>query len=847
MISLYDLLDASQGQLFGEPGPHLFADFCVDVNQVPPNSLFVALKTDQSDGYHAMEAAVDAGATGLLCSRPPDFDTDGLSVILVKDPLKALMEWSHFILGKLGTQVIAVTGTTGKAIAVEAISLVLSTQYKVVKPLHYDTGRLSVPMTLARLTPEDQFVVIGLDIDTSGEMAQMVQALRPRVGVVTFISEFIGVRFNEIDEYIAEIGLLLDYLSPDDLAVLNNDDDHSRSLLHRSRSLVKTVGIENFGADVIAFNLIQGLNRTGFDLRMNEQRYLGRWMPLSGQHLLYSALNAILVGDFLDVPVENALKALTELQSPPGQMRLFNGRNGALIVDDTYKANPESTLQALDWLESVREPEQRVTLVLGDMDAFGSAMLRGHRMIGQRSADVADRLVTQGATAALAGRAALDQGMMSNQVAISYSLEDTLAYFTAPNALMENDLILVKGGVQSHMESVVRALLADPEDTQHLVRKYHLQSPQSFRPNRASWVSVDIDALSKNVRAIKQHIGTHVTLFAVLKADAYGHGAVNTARVALANGADHLAVASVNEAMVLREAGITAPILVMGYTSPEQIRLVVQHNLTITLYDLDLTRVFNHMAQEMHGQIRAHVKIDSGMGRMGVLPAQVIPFFRQLSTYKAIEIEGVYTHFSSADGDPEYTAYQAQVFQETLIPLQAAGYQFKFIHAANSAATLAFPEYHFNAVRVGIALYGLSPSEKVQVFPEMQPVLSWKTQIAQVKILPDNHPIGYGNTYLTSGVEKVALIPVGYADGMRRAPNAWNQVLLHGKYAPIVGRISMEKTMINISHIPDVNVGDEVILLGRQGDLEISADDIARRWGTINYEVVCSILPRIPR
>ncbi|MEO8396673.1 MAG: alanine racemase, partial [Chloroflexota bacterium] len=195
----------------------------------------------------------------------------------------------------------------------------------------------------------------------------------------------------------------------------------------------------------------------------------------------------------------------------------------------------------------------------------------------------------------------------------------------------------------------------------------------------------------------------------------------------------------------------------------------------------------------------------------------------------------------------DYTLEQTKTFKQIISPLRAAGFSFKYIHAANSAGTLISKETHFNAVRVGLAMYGLSPSEQVQVPEAFRPVLSWKTLIAQVKTLPPGHPVGYGGTYYAKETERVAVIPVGYSDGLRRAPQYWGSVLVRGQLAPIIGRVSMEKTSINVTHIPDVVIGDEVVLIGRQGDQVITADEIAERIGTISYEVLCGIVPRAPR
>jgi alanine racemase len=200
-----------------------------------------------------------------------------------------------------------------------------------------------------------------------------------------------------------------------------------------------------------------------------------------------------------------------------------------------------------------------------------------------------------------------------------------------------------------------------------------------------------------------------------------------------------------------------------------------------------------------------------------------------------------------ADESPEYTAEQVRVFKRVLSPLRAAGFNYKYVHAANTAGMLQSKENHFNAVRVGLGMYGLSPSPMAHLPDDFKPVLSWKTAVAQVKTLPSGHPVGYGNTYVTQTEEQIAIIPVGYADGLRRSPVHWGGVVVRGQVAPIVGRVSMEKTSVNVTGIPDVEVGDEVVLIGRQEGAQISADDIARRIGTISYEVLCGISARVPR
>ncbi|MYD08472.1 MAG: alanine racemase [Chloroflexi bacterium] len=362
-----------------------------------------------------------------------------------------------------------------------------------------------------------------------------------------------------------------------------------------------------------------------------------------------------------------------------------------------------------------------------------------------------------------------------------------------------------------------------------------------------SQVSIDLDAVAANVRSIKALVGDTVSLMAVVKANAYGHGAPQVARVAMENGADLLAVACLEEALELRRAGIGAPILTLSFVPADAVASAIALDLTVAIFDLEQARRYQSAASGIGGALSAHLKIDTGMGRLGVLPGDALALCQQVAELPAISLEGIYTHFSSADASSRFTAEQLSRFCDSLAQLEHQGFRFKHVHAANSAALLTEPASRFNLVRPGLSIYGLNPLGAGQGPAWLKPAMSWKTTIAQVKTLPAGSFVGYGNTYRTRGSETIALLPVGYADGLRRAPRRWREVLARGRRAPVIGRISMEKTAINVSHIPGARAGDEVVLLGKQGDDMISAEEIARWIGSINYEVVTSIAPRLPR
>ncbi len=366
----------------------------------------------------------------------------------------------------------------------------------------------------------------------------------------------------------------------------------------------------------------------------------------------------------------------------------------------------------------------------------------------------------------------------------------------------------------------------------------------ALRPSR---VEIDVDALANNTRLLKAHVGDDVSIMAVVKADAYGHGAVTVAKTVIANGANCLAVANLAEAMNLRRAGLDAPLLTLNYAPVASVPLAIANDITLSVYDARLAWQFNAAARRLGGRLAVHIKVDTGMGRLGILPAELPDLLRELPMLDYLLVDGIYTHLSVAGEDEAYTAQQVRTFESALQTATRAGCRFRAIHASNSAAAISCRAGSFNTIRPGLLLYGLRPSAARDRIPGLRPAMSWKTVVAQVKTLPANSPVGYGNSYRTRGEETFAVLPVGYADGLRRAPQTWREVLIRGRRAPLAGRVSMEKITVNVSQIPGVGAGDEVVLLGKQGDDEICADEIAGWLGTINYEVVTSISARNPR
>lgn len=372
-----------------------------------------------------------------------------------------------------------------------------------------------------------------------------------------------------------------------------------------------------------------------------------------------------------------------------------------------------------------------------------------------------------------------------------------------------------------------------------------------YRPTRAE---ISLDALSRNIQAFRRALPPGTKLLASVKANAYGHGAVVTAREAVAAGADMLGVAFLDEAVQLRRSGIEAPILVLGYVPPEGFPVARELGVSIALFREDALEA---AAQPGGRPLRVHIKVDTGMGRLGVLPGgEAVRFIERAMRTPGVEVEGLFTHFARSDeADKSYTRLQHERFAELTEAVRRRGLDIPLIHLGNSAAGIDTPEWTGGMLRLGIGMYGLYPSEEVgKARVELEPVMTLKTEIVMTKTAPPGWGISYGTRHVTRGEERIGTLPIGYADGYSRMLTGKAEALVRGVRVPVLGTICMDQCMIALDPADraegfsgPVEAGEEVVLLGRQGGEIITADEIASLLGTIHYEIVCMVAARVPR
>jgi alanine racemase len=890
MIPLGELIEATGARVLSPGNRDTFPGFAHDSRATQAGDCFVAVRGLHSDGHDYLDDAIERGAAALLLesARVDELSMKqlgwldtlgqrGVAVLAVPDTRQALRQYANHILRRWKPRVIAVAGSAGKTTAKEAIAEVASLRAPTFRSWRNYNDLLGIPLSLGRLTPEHRVAVLEFGADRPGEIRELCEMARPEVGVVLNVSPAHLQYFGDVATLRGELFELVLALPADGAAIVNGVGG-SVLAMALSTGLKTLVFGQALGMRELDAGMPQELATTQSLYRMtpitHDRLCLGLepvdskdspvGAPTYFQHLfgaqwVDSILAALAIAEVLDIPQEEALRALEPLQPLPGRMRWLDGVDGMTLLDDSHNAIPASATRGLGALMTIGAALNLPRIAaLGDLLHLGDETAQAHRQLGRDVAERADYLIVRGAQAQAVTSAARAAGMAPENVYSADTPGDVAQIVRRVSEDLRSagepsPIVYIKGSEETRMERVTAALLAHPERAEELLDRQTQAWRRLIimRPDRPTWLEIDLDAIAGNTRQIKEIVGLETDVLVSLKADAYGHGALRVARTALLNGASWLGVATLSEATPLRTAGITAPILVFGYIPLWQAREAARLDLRATVYSADVAAELAQAARDLDRTIRVHVKVDTGMARLGLRAEDVesvVRFVEELRDMRGVEVEGIFTHLATADNaDQTYALRQLARFDAVRAVLAARGLRPPIVHAANSAATLTMPQARYSLVRPGIAIYGLTPSNEVSLPAGFQPALAFKTQVAQVKDIPAGEGIGYGATYITQRETRIAVLPVGYADGFRRAPATWGSVLIHGQEAPLIGRVCMDQCMVDVSHIPDVRRGDEVVLIGRQGEATLTAEEVARRLGTISYEVVSALLARVPR
>jgi alanine racemase len=373
--------------------------------------------------------------------------------------------------------------------------------------------------------------------------------------------------------------------------------------------------------------------------------------------------------------------------------------------------------------------------------------------------------------------------------------------------------------------------------------------------HRATRAEIDLQAFKHNLQSLRRYLDPQTRIMAVVKADAYGHGAVACARMAVKSGADYLGVAAIEEGIELRENGLSSHILIMASIFPDEAEDLIRHNLETIVCTQSLARALAKEAKKQNKTVSVHIKVDTGMNRLGISPEKLPDLLDQIRNLKNLKIEAISTHFSSADDeDKSITQAQLEKFHTALAIVSQEGVQIPGVHSANTSAIFKFPESHFNMVRPGLILYGAVPSpslqpviDRIKNLSPFQPVMQWKSQTILVKSVPKGQAVSYSGSHTTQRESLIATLPIGYADGLHRILSNNMDVLIRGQRAPQVGNICMDMILIDVTDVPDVQAGDDVVIFGRQGSQAITVEELALKGKTIPYEILCNVGKRVPR
>lgn len=809
------------------PGTGPISGISIDTRKpMGPQNIFWSIAGLHFNGNDFALDALRNGIKAAVVSDPAVFDQeipDGATIIETTDSLLALQELAAEYRKSFTIPVIGITGSNGKTLVKEMLASIMCLDRRTYRsPLSYNT-QIGAALGLLGMRREHEIAIIEAGISLPGEMERLERMIKPDHGILTVISKAHIGGLGTLQKTFEQKKELFKNLGPSSFLILNADDEISMRLKNETQARVVSFGFSEF-ADVRALNWSEHPEKgSTFLMKLfDEEVEINLFAP--GRFNILNALAASAAARMMNVGHELIKRGLAEFRPSPMRLEIHTTVTGVTLINDTYNSDPASIRGALDVLSKVGAGRRKIAIVSEMLD-LGLHSSEEHLAVGQEVAKVnVDYLITVGENAALIGRAAFQGGIAKDRISNVRTYDE--AARELEKIMNSGDVVLFKGSRWFRLERLAKELVG------------------SIGPTR---LTVDLDAIANNIKAIRSMAGPGVELMSVVKSFGYGNDSIRTSRVALDNGVTYLAVAFPDEGASLRENRVDAPILVFNVL-PEQVDKVVRYDLSAVVASEELAESLNCAASSSN-RIKTHIKIDTGMGRSGIWHECADEFVKYVSRMPNLDVEGIMTHFSSAD-DPQsdfYTLEQVKAFDDLITRLESAGHKFRYIHAANTSALVRFPQTRYNMVRPGLAIYGMYPSDAVRSLIDLEQVITFTTKISQIKEHPPGRCISYNRRFVTCRDSRIATLNVGYNDGYPRFQSNIGEVLVKGRRASVVGTVCMDTMMIDVSEIHDASVGDEVVLIGRQGSEEILADEIARNGSTINYEIVCKISPRVTR
>jgi alanine racemase len=841
-LTLAQIADATDGDLHtGDPGATIHNVATDSRGTLPKGSIFVALEGEHFDGHDFVAEALAKGAVAALVSRdatddlqtPTDAHADGApGVVTVDDTLDALQNLAHVWRERFDIPVVGVTGSNGKTIVKDMLGGIFARETTVHRsPASYNS-QVGVPLSLLGLRDEHDMAVIEAGISRPGEMVRLENIIEPTAGLLTNIGLAHAAGLKTLETTAREKLELFRHLDDDQVFVhpAGCEPLEPFELPGRPISFGCTFSTDTSpavdDADYLTVDVEHHEGGFTFTVAFPDGRRHEFDLHVPGEHNLLNAVASVALARELGASIEAIREGLAAYETSPLRLEMHTTPRGVTLINDAYSSDPVAARAALRTLEQYGVGRRKIA-ILGDMLDLGRRSEQAHRELGRVAARAGvDQLICYGDLARQIGESAGAHGLDHSSIEYTDDLEHL--HRRLDELLEPDDIVLFKASRRLELDRAARRLL------------------ESVAPTR---LRIDLDAIRTNYHALRRRLGDETGVMAVVKSFGYGNDSTRVSQTLSREGVDALAVAYPDEGIPLRERGLQLPVLVLN-VSPGEADKVVKYNLSALVYRRDVLEALDEQANRRDGTVSVHLNVETGMNRVGLPPDRVLEFARRVESLASVELAGVMTHFPAADipDEDEFTRDQIATFRGVVDELRDADIDPGTLHAANTAAAWRFPESHFDMVRVGLGLYGLAPSPAVgETADGAERALAFTTRIIHVKDVDPGETVGYGRTWEADQPRRIATIAAGYNDGLPRFMSNGGEVLIEGARCPIVGDVCMDVSMVDVTHLDTPEVGDEVVLFGRQGDNHITVDEIADRGDTINYEILCNISPRVRR
>jgi alanine racemase len=799
---------------------------CTDSRGASPGALFIALKGQQADGHRFLSDAFRNGATAALIAQDRRASValePTWPVIVVPDPLRALQALARWHRRKYFERVLAITGSNGKTIVKDALKTLLAGRQFLASPGSYNS-QLGLPLAVLSAEKPEPLAILEVGISAPGEMAALEEIAQPSYGILTNIGLAHFAAFGSRDAIAREKMKLFERIPEEGWLLLPAAEPTLDSPAKKIKCPIHKVGDKNQALSLHPVSL----SDDGQLLELSVPTQAARSVLVKTRSpeiitdLHYAAFAALLLG----VPLEEIAAALDNYAPTSTRMELWSSPQGIRIINDGYSSDPISVHAALRSATLGASRTGRKMFAFAGMRELGASSLREHAQVGAQAAECGFShlfLVGNGElkTTADGYKSVRPEGNVQ-QVKTADELKDRLLPLLRPG-----DTVLFKGPRNAGMVKAVRDL-------------------SGAIAQRCLWVN--LAAIEGNIARFRRHCGASVHMLAMLKAMAYGTELVQLGSWMSRLGIHHIGVSSANEGVAVRKTGADQDIFVF-LSEREDVDNLLRYRLTPVIYSAELVEALITALAGSGQVLDVHLKVDTGMHRLGVPSTIAVPLAQLIRSSGVMRLTGVCTHFASAD-DPDsddFTRQQIAAFNQVVAGLQTNGFDNLQIHAANTAGAIRFPEAHYNMVRIGLGLYGIHPSEASRREMDLELAVGLTSRITSIQEFAAGDSLGYNRTFTAQRRTKVGIVPFGYDDGLPWRLSGRGQVLVEGRPAPIVGRISMDQMQIDLTDVPGAGIGAEVLLYGTHNGHTLRPEQVAETAGTIPYELLTRLGERVHR